>query len=315
MRDPELDRFITAMSVLHYAAARYGYRRDRRESNRACHVLRHPATGDKIVRRDAAGHWTYFSVRDDRDDGTLVDFVQRRTRTTSLREVRDELRHWLGAPPADPDPLVPSAGSGRDPASVEEAFAAARAVTTTDDLAARGLRRQTLADPRFAGTWRQDRRGNALFTHCDDLGELTGFEIKNRGFTRFSPGGTKSVWQSTVLSDDRILVIAESVMDAWSHHGLHPEGRAVSRYLSTAGTPSARQWALLDRLFAALARELAVVAAVDADAAGDALAAKLEALTGQHGHLRFRRDAPAPDKEWNDVLQRMNRERGSPRTP
>jgi len=34
--------------------------------------------GDKIViaRNDTSGAWVYFSVRDDRDNGTIIDFLQ-----------------------------------------------------------------------------------------------------------------------------------------------------------------------------------------------------------------------------------------------
>ena len=97
MHDDELHRFKSDIHFLHYAADRYGYRRSRRESSVASHVLRHPATDDKIVvRKDRDGHWTYFSVRDDRDHGTIVDFVQRRGRHPSLGSVRKELRSWLG---------------------------------------------------------------------------------------------------------------------------------------------------------------------------------------------------------------------------
>ena len=79
MHDDELHRFKSDIHFLQYAADRYGYQRDGRESSVASHVLRHPATNDKIVvRKDKDGHWTYFSVRDDRDHGTIIDFVQRR---------------------------------------------------------------------------------------------------------------------------------------------------------------------------------------------------------------------------------------------
>jgi len=39
--------------------------------------MRHP-DGDKIViaRNDTSGAWVYFSVRDDRDNGTIIDFLQ-----------------------------------------------------------------------------------------------------------------------------------------------------------------------------------------------------------------------------------------------
>src|SRR5258708_22332251 len=79
MYDDELHRFKSDIHFVRYAVDRYGYQRDRRESSVSSHVLRHPATDDKIVvRKDKDGHWTYFSVRDDRDHGTIVDFVQRR---------------------------------------------------------------------------------------------------------------------------------------------------------------------------------------------------------------------------------------------
>jgi hypothetical protein len=58
--------------------------------------MRHPITDDKIVLRlDGDGHWTYFSVRDERDNGTIVDFLQRRGCLT-LGAVRQEVRAWSG---------------------------------------------------------------------------------------------------------------------------------------------------------------------------------------------------------------------------
>jgi hypothetical protein len=50
-------------------AASLGYDLDRgsHSGSRSSFAMRHPATDDKIiVRRDRDGHWTYFSVRDDR---------------------------------------------------------------------------------------------------------------------------------------------------------------------------------------------------------------------------------------------------------
>jgi DNA primase len=55
-------------------------------------------------------------------------------------------------------------------------------------------------------------------------------------------------------------------------------------------------------------RTCTVVAAVDADVAGHALASRLEALVRGHGQLTFRRDAPAGGKDWNEILQRIERD-------
>ncbi len=151
-------------------------------------------------------------------------------------------------------------------------FEAARVAVTCDYLSARGLRPETLSDPRFAGTWRLDARGNVLFAHRDESGELTGFEVKSRGFTGFAAGGTKSAWQSAARDSDRVLVVTESAIDALSYHQLQRGTGEVARYLSTAGAPSAAQCELLDKLFSRLPRGAAVVAAVDSDEAGQKLA-------------------------------------------
>ncbi len=311
MYDPELDRFKSDIHLVQYAIERCGYQRDPRESSRVSHVLRHPANGDKIVvRRAPGGHWIYFSVRDDRDNGTIVDFVGKRERVSSFRELRDGLRRWLGIAPALPVDWSPRPSApAPDRRSVFRAFAVAREVTDSPYLRERGLHLETLRDPRFAGTWRQDARGNALFAHRDDAGELTGFEIKNRGFTRFAPGGTKSAWQSGVDADDRFAVVTESAIDALSYHQLHRDRADRGRYLSTAGAPGRAQLTILGSLFGNLRAGVTVVAAVDADDAGRKLAARLEELVRAHAHLKFERHEPVGAKDWNELVQNARRPR------
>jgi hypothetical protein len=308
MHDDELHRFKSDIHLVQYAADRYGYQRDRRESSVSSHVLRHPVTDDKIVvRKDRDGHWTYFSVRDDRDHGTIVDFVQKRG-GHSLGSVREELRQWLGTARPAPDYVQAPPQPRRDAPSPEEAFAAACLPESCAYLHARGLRRETLGDLRFAGTWAHDARGNALFVHRDDAGAVTGFEVKNVGFTGFAAGGTKSAWQSIARRDDRALVITESAIDALSHHQLHPDRREATRYLSTAGAPSGAQFELLERIFSRLPPASTVVAAVDADEKGRELASRIESLVGCVPNVAFRRDAPDGVKDWNDVLRRVERD-------
>jgi hypothetical protein len=310
VRDDELHRFKSDVHFLQYAVERYGYQRDRRESSRASHVLRHAATNDKIVvRKERDGHWTYFSVRDDRDHGTIVDFEQRRGRHASLGSVRQELRQWLGTPRPPLDPALEAAPPGAfDRRPVAEAFGAARLAESCGYLRARGLRHETLSSPRFAGTWRLDRRGNVLFVHRDESGTITGFEVKNRGYTGFAPGGAKTAWHSAAREDDRALVVTESAIDALSYHQLHREHGDGIRYLSTAGAPSTAQIALLEKVFERLPPESTIIAAVDADEAGHKLAGRLEALARRVPHVDFRRDAPEGAKDWNDLLQRVERD-------
>jgi hypothetical protein len=307
MYDAELDRFKSDVHLLRYAVERYGYQRNRQKSTRSSHVLAHPTSGDKVVvRLNPDGHWTYFSVRDDRDNGTVIDFVLRRMPHGSLGEVRKELRAFLGSPAPERDEwkAVSHPARAPNPRVSELAFTAARLAETSPYLESRGLRQDTLCSPRFAGTWRIGTRNNVLFPHRDDAGSFTGFEMKNRGFTGFSTGGTKSAWQSHALPTDGAIVIAESAIDALSYGQLHQPEALTYRYLSTAGAPSTHQFKVLERFFSRLPEGCLVIAAVDRDSAGDWLAKQYEWLAGLHAHLGFRRHSPERDKDWNDVLRR-----------
>jgi len=296
----ELERFKSEINLTSYAASR-GYRVDRRESSRSCVVMRHPTTDDKIVvsRGERDGHWIYFSVRDGRDHGTIVDFVQRRDGGT-LGGVRRELQPWIAAGHPAPLPEAYVRTVARhvvDRTAVTRAFEGARAVINSAYLNARALQPAILSSDRFAGTFREDRRGNVLFPHRDEAG-LSGFESKNRGWTSFSPGGVRALWWSNALPEDRQLVLVESAIDALSFHQAHAAPRA--RYASTAGTLSQRQRGLLAAVFEALPPHMIVVLAFDRDLAGDKLAEQVRDL--RRGEIS--RSCPPIGKDWNEYLQR-----------
>ena len=91
--DTELEDFKSRIDLREYAAS-LGYELDRRESSRSSSIMRHAA--DKVViKRNPSGHFVYFSVRDDADNGSVIDFVQKR-KQLNLGQVRKELRPWIG---------------------------------------------------------------------------------------------------------------------------------------------------------------------------------------------------------------------------
>ena len=208
----ELKRFKSEINLTEFAAG-LGYRLDRRESSRGSAVMRHPVTDDKIViaRDERDGHWIYFSVRDERDNGTIVDFLQRRGHRT-IPEVSRELHSWIGGAASGVATEIHRAEvtvRTVDRDAMAQAFAAAREVSNSVYLNRRGIRSETLALERFAGTFREDARRNVLFPHHDTDG-FAGFESKNHGWTSFSPGGVKALWQSKAFETDTRLVLCES---------------------------------------------------------------------------------------------------------
>lgn len=302
--DDELDHFKREVNLAELASAR-GYQLDRRKSSRASVVMRHPATGDKVVisRSGPREHWTYFSVGNGRDAGTVVDFLQHRGCAT-LGSVRQELRRWTGdgrSRTAASSFQSRSATQPKDREAVAAAFAAAVVVDSDPYLSSRGVRPETIRSARFQGTLRRDRRGNVLFPHADGEG-LSGFESKNHGWTSFSTGGVKALWRSNATPGDRRLVLTESAIDGISYHQLAPDD--LTWYASTAGTLSRHQRSLLAEVFRRLPAGAAVVLAFDADAGGNRLARDVAELAQG---VRVLREVPPHGKDWNECLQRSER--------
>jgi hypothetical protein len=239
MFDPELESFKNGIDLRAYAAGQ-GYQIDKRDSWRGCAVMRHPVTHDKVViKRGLDGHYVYFSVRDDRDNGSIIDFVQFRQRL-SLGAVRKELRPWMGMPPVPVPAFLSLPKTEKDRMKVEAAYARMHDAISGHPYLERerALPGALLALDRFAGRVRMDDRGNAVFPHFDAQG-LSGYEIKNIGFTGFASGGNKALWLSHELPDDKRLVFCEAAIDALSHAVLFPDNYA--RYASIGGNPNPQQ--------------------------------------------------------------------------
>jgi hypothetical protein len=314
MFDPELESFKTSIDLRAYAASR-GYVLDRKDSWRGSAVMRH-ANGDKIIiKRDADNHYVYFSVRDETDHGTIIDFVQERLRL-SLGSLRKELRPWVGRS-SEMAPYPPLQPAAKDRMRVERAYAAMQDALGHPYLEnERGIPPFVLQSDRFAGRVRIDARGNAVFPHFDRQG-LCGFEIKNSGFTGFASGGTKGLWLSLEKADDNRLIFCESAIDALSYAVLFPDGRA--RYTSIGGQLSPQQCELMRAAAAGMPLNAKIVAATDEDAPGGKLADSIREAVGLTGRddLCFVLHRPDGFKDWNDQLR--NRPRRSlssrPRKP
>jgi Toprim-like/Protein of unknown function (DUF3991) len=305
--DIELDAFKREIDLRQFAAS-FGYGMDRRESWRGSTVLRRG--GDKIVvKRNRNGHYVFFSVRDDSDHGTIIDFLQRRLHLT-LGAVRQTLRPWIGQPVAAL-PLFPKLEpTSPDRVLLETEYRRmAKALRHPYLERARCVPSTLLGAPRFAGRVRIDSRGNAIFPHFDAAG-LCGYEIKNQHFTGFASGGQKGLWLSHCQPHDRRLVLAESAIDALSHAALFPDAADQTRYGSLGGKPNGKQPGLIQLILVRLPERSEIVAAFDADEAGrwlvDMLRLAVAGLAAERGRTDLIFQAHLPTQEgddWNQVLQ------------
>ncbi len=130
---------------------------------------------------------------------------------------------------------------------------------------------------------------------------MSGWEIKNNGFTGFAKGGEKGLWFSRTKATDTALVIAESALDALSYAALHPDDKA--RYFSTGGSLNPKQPGLIATVMEKMPRPAVVILATDNDPAGHELAATIQSLAPDGPGLEFRRPLPEVGKDWNDQLK------------
>jgi hypothetical protein len=298
----ELEQFKTQINLVEYAEAQ-GYEIDLHESSKASAVLRR-AEDKIVVATDADGHGIYFSVRDDSDNGSIIDFVQKRERL-NLGQVRKVLRPWVGGYPSTyapkaPAPMrrkpQPTSGDRRQVLAVWSKMAPTNGNHSYLTIQ-REIEPATQADPRFVGSVRIDSpHGNAVFPHYDEDG-ITGYELKNEGFTGFAKGGEKALWHSSNFHDSLRLVVVESGIDALSHAELMQDSGAA--YVSVGGSMSDKQRDLLTKAITRLqARGGTLIVATDSDPAGEALASEISALVpGMSGERQA-----ASRKDWNDAL-------------
>ena len=298
----DLEHYKRSINLVEFAIGR-GFELKREKSTRRTKVLKH-SCGDRILVSQSAqdGHWVYHSIGgEERDSGTIVDFLLRRDARGDMRSVHNACREFLG------QPRIEKAEHQVQPGDVSfvrelviERFVRAQLAHNSRYLNERGIRPETLCDPRFRETWRMDARGNVLFPHRDSEG-LCGYEVKNRNYTSFAKQARKTVWRSRAMDSDDRLVVTESAIEALSHFQLHRP--ATARYISVGGAWSG---AGLDELTASTRRlpeGARVVLAFNHDKGGHELAERLRPRIEAEGrgvtlHFPVREGA-----DWNDVLK------------
>ena len=300
----ELEEFKTQINFCEYASSQ-GFVLDRKLSSRASAVMRHP-NGDKIiVAKRPNGHWTYFNVHGS-DSGTVIDFVSAR-KSVSLGRVRKELRPWIGKAASiaisnNSFALIPTEG---DLQKVRRRWERSRPITAKDTyLSSRKIPRSILEDPVFENRIRIDEYRNCIFPHWDSKGELSGFEIKSKSFTGFSPGGKKWFWYSQPRTSDHTIVVCESAIDALSMAAL--EGIDGKRFFSTAGQYGPQHIACLIDIIKQMPAVASIWLAFDNDQAGRQMAGEFRSAFQK----QFGGDIAVVDRfpitegtDWNDVLQ------------
>ena len=280
---------------------------DKRESTRNCLKYRRGEGEIILVTHHGRGWWDPGSTA----KGDVFSLVQHLQPGLNLGQVRKLLRPLAGLQPAFPEHLRKTT-SHEAVVSVDVRWNRRHAPRSGSSCWRYLANERRLPEPVLraaigADVLREGPHASAWFGHRDHVGRLTGIEMRGPSFRGFSPGGDKSLFRlsgssSTSLVVALRLVVAEAPIDALSLAAIE-QLRADSLYVATAGGMGPETIRALERLLETLASTsgAVVVAATDADRAGDGYADRLQAMAESAG-VRFERLRPSA-KDWNDELK------------
>ncbi|MEP1782108.1 toprim domain-containing protein [Reichenbachiella sp.] len=298
----DFSSFKYGINLTQYAA-HLGYEIDRKKSTRNSIAMR-KSNEDKIIISKRGGNWIYFSVYNDQDNGTIIDFVRNRS-SKSLYEIGKELQVWIGGNIALPEPtkFVNHVEERQpDPRRVQRLFNYCSLVYDHEYLKNRGITAEALKSPRFSGRVFQDHYNNAVFPHFND-NQVCALELKGNNIDLFVEGSEKTLWRSNTRKGDDTLIISETPIDALSYQILYALSSAF--YTSTCGGFSSLQSDLINKLVTDVSWVNQVILITDNDEGGDAITDRLNAIITNSNYTgSLTRHSPdIRGLDWNDVLK------------
>ena len=162
--------------------------------------------------------------------------------------------------------------------------------------------------PDCAEVLREGPQASAWFAHHDHEGRLTGFEMRGPDYRGFSAGGDKTLFRlpgryKPGFHRPSRLVVAEAPIDAMSVATIE-DLRGDSLYLAVGGGMGPETLRTLSLLLNDLDNQpgATLVAATDADRAGDNYAVRLEQMSRDAGLPFERLRPPVEGEDWNGML-------------
>ncbi|NPD70271.1 DUF3991 domain-containing protein (plasmid) [Lichenicola cladoniae] len=309
LRDPASDRDelqeIRAGVTCAVVLEQEGFLLDKKESTRNSPKYRSTDGRTVIINHQGRGWW---DPHDAYARGDVFKLVQHLNPGLTLGHVRQRLRPMIGRAPTEM-PLQHTTQRERPDVPVAEQWAKRRTVRPGSPVWRYLTEIRALPDNIIQAAIRQDVLregyfGTALFSHRDDNGVLTNFEMRGPTYRGCPRGGDKTLFRLRAAETTiNRLVVTEAAIDALSFASLD-HMRPGTLYLSTAGGIGPRAVTALE----ALLRDLAtvpngkLVIGTDLGEGGDRFAAVLATMADTAGVWSGRILPFDGAKDWNAVL-------------
>lgn len=313
--DAEIEQLRAAVSCP-VLLERKGYKLDMRESSRNNPKYRRGAGEIIIVNHDGQGWWDPNSTA----KGDVFTLAQHLDPSLNFGQVRRELRELVGLAPTFPPVDRPTAA--REPRLPPDLRWTTHKPLTAGSptwsylVRERGLTPAIVAAAARADVLREGPYGSAWFAHRDGDGVLTGIEMRGPNYRGFSADGDKSLFRLQLGAEPPTrLAVLEAPIKAMAFAAI--EGmRKDTLYVATAGGMGPLTIACLQQEIAKLSERpgAVVLAAGDADPAGEKYAIRLAALAAEAG-VPTQRAAPTGHTDWDDVLKAQSAQPGQGTRP
>ncbi len=301
--DAEIDQLRASVSC-QVLLERKGWTLDKRESSKQTQKYRQGAGQIVIVNHDGKGWWDPLSQA----KGDVFKLAQHLDPSLNFGQVRRDLRQLIGLSPTYP--VAERETARREPAMPPELrWTAHKPISKGSQTwnyltQERGLTPEVVAAASQADVLREGPYASAWFAHRNGEGALTGIEMRGPNYRGFSADGEKTLFRLQLGSEapTRVAVL-EAPIKAMAFAAI--EGmRKDTLYVATAGGMGPATIACLQEEMKAIAKRpgAVVIAAGDADAAGEKYAARVAELATAEG-LTTKRAAPVGHKDWDDVLK------------
>jgi hypothetical protein len=215
-----------------------------------------------VVFKGRGNDWMYFNTQDDRDKGSVVDWMRNRVSTGRIvgieqkpgrnlwQSVNDHFREYLNLlesarPKLDLTPVTPMAQGERFTNIYTQNC---RPLEDTSYLESRGITKTTLENPQFAGRilnqfHTAQKEGMPPITYVNTAfparyeDRVVALEVKGPNFKGQAADSdfSRSLWLSKQPEGKAAtqLIVSESAIDTLSYAQLNPNDRAI--YASTSG--------------------------------------------------------------------------------
>jgi len=285
----ELEKFKREINLAEFAQL-YGYRIDKDKSSRSVKQLRNDNTGDKIVvSQYDNGHYVYFSMRNDTDNGTIIDFIQHRT-GKNLGEVRKELRGYLSGDRKEIQQFkIIKSNPNRN-----RIFRIWESIKSEEAKQWRGIRSDLLQ--KAVDTNRLKIVDKAYYFGMWDLEGLCGIEKRTYDKKRVITGSQKGLWVLGKISTAKYIIITESPLDSLSYIQLKSIEPNITYLIATMGTLSKKAKEALKEIEKRSKGQWII--ATDNDEGGEKLAKDIKNIVNIDHIIR---DKPTK-KDWNEEL-------------